>query len=343
MATKFFDNAKKNKADEFYTQLTDIEKEIQAYLEFNPKIFKGKTILCPCDNPYKSNFFKYFILNFNNLGLKKLITSCYVDNFITRVAHKIEITEVDDCSVDSTVKLLNIEQLLANKNNSFSNFNGNGDFRSDEVKLLRDEADFIITNPPFSLFREFMAWITETQKRFLVIGNINAITYKEIFPLIKNNHIWLGLAFGRNFQGFIVPNDYPLNGSEAKIDEHGNRIVSTNNTIWLTNIEHGRRHKPLQLMTMEENLKFSNHKKIRDKESYAKYDNFNAIEVPFTDAIPSDYDGVMGVPISFLHKYCPEQFEIVKFRKGDDNKDLSIMGKCPYFRILIKNKGSEQN
>lgn len=343
MATKFFDNAKKNKADEFYTQFTDIEKEIQAYLEFNPKIFKDKTILCPCDNPYKSNFFKYFILNFNNLGLKKLITSCYVDNFITRVAHKIEITEVDDSSVDSTVKLLNIEQLLANKNNSFSNFNGNGDFRSDEVKLLRDEADFIITNPPFSLFREFMAWITETQKRFLVIGNINAITYKEIFPLIKNNHIWLGLAFGRNFQGFIVPNDYPLNGSEAKIDEHGNRIVSTNNTIWLTNIEHGRRHKPLQLMTMEENLKFSNHKKIRDKESYAKYDNFNAIEVPFTDAIPSDYDGVMGVPISFLHKYCPEQFEIVKFRKGDDNKDLSIMGKCPYFRILIKNKGSEQN
>ena len=203
---------------------------------------------------------------------------------------------------------------------------------------MRDEADFVITNPPFSLFREFIAWIMEAQKQFLVISNMNAITYKEIFPLIKDNRIWMGLAFGRSFHGFIVPKSYPLSGSEARIDEQGNRIVSTNNTIWLTNIDHGRRHQPLQLMTMEKNLKFSKHKEIRGKESYNKYDNYDAIEVPFTDAIPSDYDEMMGVPISFLHKYCPEQFEIIKFRKGDDDKDLSVGGKCPYFRILIKNK-----
>jgi hypothetical protein len=178
----------------------------------------------------------------------------------------------------------------------------------------------------------------DAKKQFLVIGNMNAITYKEIFPLIKDNFMWLGLGFGRSFRGFIVPRSYPLNGSEARIDEHGNRIVSTNNTIWLTNLDHGRRHEPLPLTTMAENLKFSKHKEVRGKESYDKYDNYDAIEVPFTDAIPSDYNGIMGVPISFLYKHCPAQFEIIKFRKGDDDKDLSVGGKCPYFRILIKNK-----
>ena len=356
MATKYFDRAKRNKADEFYTQWADIEKEIQVYLEFNPDVFRDKTVLCPCDDPYESNFFKYFALHFNDLGLKKLIATCYIgspiastqltlfanepeDDKTTRTPHKIEITEVTDYNADGIVDFSDVEWLLANKKNALSRLEGDGDFRSDEIKALRDEADFIITNPPFSLFREFMAWTMEAQKQFLVISNMNAITYKEIFPLIKDNRVWMGLAFGRGFQGFIVPKSYPLNGSEARIDGQGNRIVSTNNTIWLTNIDHGRRHQPLQLMTMENNLKFSKHKEIRDKKSYDKYDNYDAIEVPFTDAIPSDYDGVMGVPISFLHKYCPKQFEIIKFRKGDDNKDLSVGGKCPYFRILIKRKG----
>ena len=355
MATNFLDMARKNKADEFYTQWVDIENEMQAYLKFNPSVFKGKTVLCPCDDPYESNFFKYFALRFNDLKLKKLIATCYIaspiantqlslfnhepdDDKTTRTPHKIEITEVVDYNADDVVDLSDVEWLLANKKNALTHLKGDGDFRSDEIKALRDEADFIITNPPFSLFREFITWITEAQKQFLVISNMNAITYKEVFPLIKDNRMWMGLGFGRSFQGFIVPKSYPLNGSEARIDEQGNRIVSTNNTIWLTNIDHGHRHQPIQLMTMEENLKFSKHKKIKGKKSYDRYDNYDAIEVPFTDAIPSDYDGVMGVPISFLHKYCPEQFEIIKFRKGDDDKDLSIGGKCPYFRILIKNK-----
>jgi len=355
MATKSFDNAKKNKADEFYTQWIDIEKEIQAYLEFNPNVFKDKTVLCPCDDPYESNFFKYFVLHFNALGLKKLIATCYTDSYTsneqltlitgkaedsktTRVPCKIIISEVSDYNVDSRSDLTNVKWLLSNKKNALTHLEGNGDFRSEEIKDLRDEADFVITNPPFSLFREFMAWIMEAQKQFLVISNMNAITYKEIFPLIKDNRMWMGLGFGRSFQGFIVPKSYPLNGSEARVDELGNRIVSTNNTIWLTNIDYARRHQPLQLMTMEKNLKLSKHKVIRGKNNYDKYDNYDAIEVPFTDAIPSDYDGIMGVPISFLHKYCPEQFEIIKFRKGDDGKDLSVGGKCPYFRILIRNK-----
>lgn len=355
MATKFFDKAKKNKADEFYTQLSDIEKEMQAYLKFNPNMFKDKTVLCPCDDPYESNFFKYFAFHFSDFGLKKLVTTCYIgspiastqltlfaheaeDNKTTKAPHKIEITEIPHCGDCCAPDLSDIEWLLSNEKNVLTRLKGDGDFRSEEITVLRDEADFIITNPPFSLFREFMNWIVESQKQFLVISNMNAITYKEVFPLIKDNYIWMGLAFGRNFQGFIVPPSYPLSGSEARIDAQGNRIVSTNNTIWLTNIDHGSRHQFLPLMTMEENLKLSKHKKIRSKESYDKYDNYNAIDVPFTDAIPSDYDGVMGVPISFLHKYCPEQFEIVKFRKGNDGKDLSIGGKCPYFRILIRNK-----
>ncbi|MCL1936405.1 MAG: adenine-specific methyltransferase EcoRI family protein [Defluviitaleaceae bacterium] len=346
---------KKNKADEFYTQWVDIEKEVQAYLEFNPDVFKGKTILCPCDDPYESNFFKYFALNFNNFGLKKLISICYIGSTIastqltsftdeqeetktTRMPHKIVITEVFDYISNSTIDLTDVNWLLANKMNVLTRLEGDGDFRSEEITNLRDEADFVITNPPFSLFREFITWIIEGQKQFMVISNMNAITYKEIFPLIKDNRMWMGLGFGRSFKGFIVPKNYPLNGSEARIDEQGNRIVSTNNTIWLTNIDHGQRHKPLQLMTMEQNLKFSKHKGIRGKENYDNYDNYDAIEVPFTDAIPSDYSGVMGVPISFLHKYCPEQFDIIKFRKGNDGKDLSVGGKCPYFRILIKHK-----
>jgi hypothetical protein len=185
---------------------------------------------------------------------------------------------------------------------------GDGDFRSDEVKSLRDEADIIITNPPFSLFRDFLSCIIEGQKQFLIIGNINCITYKEVFPLIKNNKAWLGNGMGRWISGFIVPDGYELYGTEARIEE-GKRIVATNNCLWLTNIDHGRRHRPLRLMSMADNLKFSKHKQIREN-GYPKYDNYNAIDVPFTDAIPNDYSGFMGVPITFLDKYCPDQFEI---------------------------------
>jgi len=347
--------AKKGKNDEFYTQWVDIEREIQAYLEYNPNVFRGKTVLCPCDDPYESNFFKYFALKFNELGLKKLIATCYIGSPIaskqlslfddepeedktTKVPHKLEMTELQDYNKDKEEDLLDVQWVLANRKNALTRLKGDGDFRSEEVTALRDESDFIITNPPFSLFRDFIAWIMEANKQFLVISNMNAITYKEIFPLIKNNQMWLGLAFGRDFQGFIVPESYPLNGTEARIDKDGNRIVSTNNTIWLTNVDYGKRHESLPLMTYADNLNFSKHKELRGKKSYDRYDNFDAIEVPYTDAIPSDYDGVMGVPISFLHKYCPEQFEIVKFRKGDDGKDLSVGGKCPYFRILIRRK-----
>jgi hypothetical protein len=220
MATKSFDKAKKNKADEFYTQWGDIEKEIQEYLAFNPNVFKDKTILCPCDDPYESNFFKYFALHFNDFRLKKLIATCYIgspvastqltlftdepeDDKTTRTPHKITITEAADYNADGAVDLTDIKWLIANKKNALTRLEGDGDFRSEEIKALRDEADFVITNPPFSLFREFIAWTTEAQKQFLVISNMNAITYKEIFPLIKDNRMWMGFAFGRSFQGFI--------------------------------------------------------------------------------------------------------------------------------------------
>ena len=202
-----------------------------------------------------------------------------------------------------------------------------GDFRSKEVSTLREEADMIITNPPFSLFREFLSWINPTEKQFLIIGNMNAITYKEVFPLIKENKIWLGTGMGRWISGFIVPDSYDLYGTEARV-VHGARIVSTNNALWMTNIDHGKRHQPLSLMTMEDNIKFSKHENVKGKE-YAHYDNYDAIEVPFTDAIPRNYQGVMGVPISFLDKYNPEQFEIIG---ASDNGAVDEKYKLPHFK-----------
>lgn len=205
---------------------------------------------------------------------------------------------------------------------------GDGDFRSDEVKALRDEADIIVTNPPFTLFRDFFNWIMEAGKKFLIIGNINCITYKEIFPRIMENEVWLGNGMGRWISGFIVPKSYPLYGTEAKINEDGQRIVATNNCLWLTNLDHGRRHQPMQLMTMADNIKFSKHKQVRELK-YPKYDNYDAIEVPYSDAIPSDYDGVMGVPITFLDKYNPEQFEIIGC---SDNGAVDDKYKLPHFK-----------
>ena len=227
----------------------------------------------------------------------------------------------------------------------WSYLEGGGDFRSDEITKLRDEADIIVTNPPFSLFREFLAWIREGKQLFLIIGNINCITYKEVFPLIMSNQIWLGNGMGRWISGFIVPESYELYGTEARLEE-GQRIVATNNALWLTNIDHGRRHSPLSLMTLEENTRFSKHKEVRDI-GYQKYDNFDAIEVPYTDAIPRDYAGVMGVPISFLDKYNPDQFEIVgcsydygrpSFWPPNTKMSPSVNGSNIYKRILIKHK-----
>lgn len=222
---------------------------------------------------------------------------------------------------------------------------GDGDFRSKELKDLRKEADIIVTNPPFSLFKEFLAWVMEENKQFLMIGNINCISYIEVFSKIKENKVWLGNGMGRWISGFIVPESYDLYGSEARIDDNGNRIVATNNCLWLTNVEHGRRHQPLQLMSMADNLKFSKHKEIRNI-GYPKYDNYDAIDVAFTDAIPSDYNGVMGVPITFLDKYNPEQFEILGIMASTQITQYNfgypyVNGKKKYARILIRKRVQE--
>ena len=353
--------AKKSKNDEFYTQWSDIEKEINAYIEYNPNVFLGKTILLPADDPFESNFFKFFATKFNEFGIKKLISTSYAPSPIVNTqltllpelvpekeidsrrnkyikeAYKIELTEVID---EDGIGAVNINDVITSlkkekekidsggKSSILSYLEGDtnpdnierfsaGDFRSQEVSKLREEADIIITNPPFSLFRELLNWINPLEKQFLIIGNMNAITYKEVFPLIKDNKIWLGTGMGRWISGFIVPDNYGLYGSEARI-EKGQRIVATNNALWLTNLDHGKRHQVLSLMTMEDNIKFSKHKSIKGK-SYDYYDNLDGIEVPYTDAIPKDYNGVMGVPISFLDKYNPEQFEIIGLGNSREN------------------------
>jgi hypothetical protein len=329
MTNKNLAQAKKAKNDEFYTRENDINKEIQSYLDFDPDVFRGKTVLCPCDDPYESRFFKYFALRFKSFNLKKLIATCYTgspianrelslfpeesaENRTTRNPHKIEITEIPDVNGDGGVDLTDVELLLAGDRNHLTRLNGDGDFRSEEVTKLRDEADIIITNPPFSLFREFLGWITEASKQFLVISNINAITYKEVFPLIKENKIWLGVTGFNEGMYFNVPDDF-VYADTYKFDRErdGKKVNRVPGVCWMTNLEHGRRHQPLPLLTMKDTLRYSRRKEIRGKKEYDKYDNYDAIEVPFTDAIPSDYDGVMGVPISFLDKYCPEQFEIL--------------------------------
>ncbi len=311
-------NAKKNKNDEFYTQLIDIERELQYY----KKHFKDKVVFCNCDDVLLSNFFKYFVANFEELGLKKLIGACYRGQqtglFGTRVAEKGSFFEYTGKPED--VGRLNAKDVKY--------FKGDGDFRSLESIELLKQSDIVVTNPPFSLFREFVAQLIEYDKKFLIIGNVNAITYKEIFKIIKDDKAWLGVNLGRGISGFIVPEHYELYGTEAGIDNMGNRIVSPNNCLWLTNLDNSIRHKDIVL-----------HKKYYGNESeYPEYDNYKGINVNRTKDIPLDYKGYMGVPITFLHKYNPEQFEIVRFRKGDDGKDLSIHGKCPYFRILIRNK-----
>lgn len=341
MANKTLNKAKEAKNDEFYTQFYDIETEMEAYLDYNRDVFRGKTVLLPCDDPEWSNFTRYFAQNFEALGLRKLISTSYApesktykngfqlslfetespkfDKEKTKTHGKIFIL-TEDTKDDGVINLDDLQ---------WDYLEGDGDFRSKEVTRLRDEADIIITNPPFSLFREFVAWIMEVNKEFVIIGNQNAITYKEIFPLLMHNQIWLGNGFkgGNAFFRVVEDRDYALG-----VYDKTTGLVKFRNCCWFTNIDHGKRHQPLRLMTEAENIRFSKHKEIKGI-GYQKYDNYDAIEVNFYDAIPSDYDGMMGVSITFFDKYCPEQFEIVGMAKrgaGDPALKSKVYTKADY-------------
>ena len=326
MSNKNLRDAKMAKNDEFFTQYPDIQKEINAYLEYDPNVFKDKTILLPCDDPELSNFTKFFVQNFEKFGLKKLISTCYVNTK--------QIYLNNDClqNFNSHGKILVITK--ENLNSKWQYLKGDGDFRSSEIKALRDESDFIITNPPFSLFREFVSWIFETDKKLLIIGNMNAITYKEVFTLFKDNKLWLGNGFSNGNAYFATPEN-----------NKKTNLVKFGNCWWYTNIAHGKRYKPLSLLTKADNLRF-NKKLQKYQYAYKKYDNYDAIEIPLTEAIPSDYEGIMGVPISFLDKYCPEQFEIIDISSNlarpiiiNGNRVTGIFyvnGKSLYKRIAIR-------
>ena len=316
------------KKDEFYTQLSDIERELKHYKNH----FKGKVVLCNCDDPRVSNFFHFFSYNFEKFGLKKLIATCYKNQ------------EMDLFSENKSEQAIYLEYTGDKNGNNVPDANeigikplkGDGDFRSKECIELLKQADIVVTNPPFSLFREYVAQLIEYDKKFLIIGNINAISYKEIFKLIKENKAWLGMNMGRGISGFIVPKHYELYGSEARVDENGNRIVATNNCLWLTNLDNSKRHEDIIL-----------YKKYTQDE-FPTYENYNAINVDKTKDIPMDYPGEMGVPITFLHYYNPDQFEIIDINPHfftiveqglPKPSQLKITGKKdPYARILIKNK-----
>ena len=327
-------NSSRNKQDEFYTQLSLVENEMKHYKQH----FRGKTILCNCDDPYESNFFKYFAMNFNSLQLKKLITTCYAtspvagdefnyyagDNrhlsFIPladtlsmqeqekKRPYCVMITEVTDENGDGRIDLSDVEYLMRNKKNTMILLDGDGDFRSSECIQLLEEADFVVTNPPFSLFREYIALLEEYQKKYIIIGNMNAVTYKEIFPMIAENRLWLGYNSGHFW--FKVPDSYEIKKTDFKIDETGQKWRRMGNICWFTNVDIEKRHEDMVLF------------RTYSPELYPTYDNYDAINVDRTADIPCDYYGVMGVPITFLDKYNPDQFEIVAFRKGDDGKDL---------------------
>ena len=325
MANTNLANAKTAKNDEFYTQYADIQKEINAYLDYNPDVFRDKTVLLPCDDPEWSNFTKFFAQNFQLFGLKKLISTSYApESKKYKQPYQPSLFETQQPYFNpdkskTNGKIFVLERDITGDNRIDINdlewqyLEGDGDFRSKEVTKLRDEADIIVTNPPFSLFREFVSWLVDSKKLFVIIGNMNAITYKEIFPLIKNNEVWLGATGFVTDMVFGVPEGTEVKDSDRKKAERlgyvGN-YTRLGNSCWFTNIDHGRRHQPLKLMTLSGNFKHSRHKEIRGRKDYLHYDNCDAIEVPYTDAIPSDYEGIMGVPISFLDKYCPEQFEI---------------------------------
>lgn len=343
MANKNLTAAMTAKKDEFYTQMTDIERELQHYWQH----FRGKTVLCNCDDPYESNFFKYFALRFNQLGLKKLICTCFDGSPVQgnelmldfgvfaeepkRVAYKVEITEVRDLNDDGAVDLADVQYLLKNDKNVISLLKQHGDFRSQECIELLEEADIVVTNPPFSLFREYLAQLVKYDKKFLIIGNVNAITYKEVFPLIKDNKLWLGPSITSGDRKFNVPDNYPLNAAGCGVDSDGRKYIRVKGVRWFTNLDHNKRHEELDLVCHY------------SPDEYPHYDNYDAINVDKTSDIPYDWDEVMGVPITFLDKYCPEQFEIIAQMANTHINSYNygypfINGEKKYARILIRNK-----
>lgn len=337
-------NARDAKKDEFYTQLSDIEKELRHYTEH----FRDKVVFCNCDDPYESNFFKYFAMNFNRLGLRRLVATCYngspvqgnelllhfdIDepNEPKKIAYKIEITEVKDANGDGAIDLADVRYLLQNDKNAISILKGNGDFRSPECVELLKQADIVVTNPPFSLFREYVAQLVKYEKKFLIIGNVNAITYKEVFPLIKDNYLWFGASIHSGDREFQVPESYPLNAAGSRIDEQGRKFIRVKGVRWFTNMDYKERHEDLILY------------KNYTSEEYPYYDNYHIINVDKTSEIPLDYNGIMGVPITFLDKFNPDQFEILGIANSarfiGDFPCLTIINeKRIYNRILIRKK-----
>lgn len=377
--------AAKAKKDEFYTQLTDIEKEMRHYR----KHFKGKTVFCNCDDPFESNFFKYFVLNFNRLGLKKLIATCYFSSPIAgqqlqyhcdengqmsfffgdeteitdgaKRPYKAIVTQVYDKTGDGGVDMVDVAELFVSGENQLTELEGDGDFRSAECLALLDESDIVVTNPPFSLFREFVNVLIQREKHFIILGNVNAITYKEFFPLIRDNKVWIGASIHSGDRKFYVPDDYPLNASGCGMDEDGRRFIRVKGVRWYTNLDIRQRHEEMILV------------KHYNPEEYPRYENFDAINVDKTSNIPCDFDGVMGVPITFMDKYSPDQFEIIglgianlglgigvkpykpehkSYRKevqkrGAVDGDLYMLDEngnpiVPYARVIIRNKHPEQ-
>ena len=318
MANKQLTGAKKAKKDEFYTQLADIEVELKHYREH----FKGKTVLCNCDDPRKSQFFYYFVLKFHDLGLKKLITTCYKNQDPDLFS--------ESTSEQAVYLVYKGEDIGTPPDPTTAGLvcplEGDGDFRSKECIAFLEEADIVVTNPPFSLFREYVAQLTKYDKKFIIIGNINAVTYKEIFPLIQRDQVWLGPSIHSGDREFEIPSSYPLEAAGSRTDDEGRRYIRVKGVRWFTNLDFPQRHEELTLY------------KKYSPEEYPHYDNYDAINVDKVADIPCNYDGVMGVPITYLDKHNPDQFEIIKFRHGDDEKDLAINGRTPYFRILIRHK-----
>lgn len=380
MANDSLGKAKIKKNDEFYSVYEYIQMEMNAYLEYNPGVFRDKIILCPCDDPEWSNFTRFFAQNFDSLGIKKLISTSYsierkkeqYEAFHQFTIFEMGFPQFDAVKAQSNGKIFTLERDADGSGNIDINdlewqyLEGDGDFRSPEVCALRDEADIIITNPPFSLFREFVSWAMEGGKQIIIIGNQNAITYKEVFHLIRENRLWIGATCNGQDMVFEVPEGAAVSPKDRekaeKLGYKGN-YTRQGNACWYTNVDHGRRHEPLSLMTMADNVKFSKHKQLRET-GYLQIDNFDAIEVPFVDAIPCDYDGMMAVPITFLDKYNPDQFEILdtterwssmrlkKYTKdewpeaNDMNATWIVMTDNGYLkgykRLLIRKKGTIQ-
>jgi len=329
MANSNLTAAKRAKNDEFYTQYHDIEKEIAAYIDYDPNVFKGKTILLPCDDPEWSNFTKFFAQNFERFGLKKLISTSYaVDSKLYKGGYQVSMFEESSPKYDRKKTKRNGKIFTLNHDKSgdgkidvddfeWDYLKGDGDYNSLEVKNLRDEADIIITNPPFSLFRDFLSWIVEAEKQFVIIGNINAITYKELFPLIKEDKVWLGVTNFNKGMYFKVPEEFKYADSyKFEREQNGEKVNRVPGVCWFTNIDHGRRHQPLRLMNEDDVIKFAS------KKPFENYQNYDAIEVSLVKHIPNDYKGVMGVPITFIDKYSPEQFEIVGMCENEDLYNL---------------------